>query len=307
MIEFRSVTKRFEHGLGVEDLSLAIGQGAFCVLIGTSGSGKSTTLRMVNRLIEPTSGSIELRGTPVSNLKPVELRRRIGYVIQSIGLFPHWTVARNIGTVPRLLRWPRARIDARIDELLELLRLDPDVRDRYPHQLSGGQQQRVGVARALAADPDVLLMDEPFGALDPITRATLQDELVRIHRRTGKTTLFVTHDIDEAFKLGDHIVVLDRGRIVQEGTPREIVTRPANDFVRDFAGGDDRGLRLLEIATAASAMRAPDGADGEPILDETPLDRALSLMVTRRVDRLPVIGADRRALGTLHLADLARL
>jgi osmoprotectant transport system ATP-binding protein len=307
MIEFRNVTKRFEHGTAIEDLSFAVEHGAFCVLIGTSGSGKSTTLRMVNRLIEPTSGSILLHRQPVSGLRPVELRRRIGYVIQSVGLFPHWTVARNIGTVPRLLRWPRARIDARVDELLELLQLDSSVRDRHPHQLSGGQQQRVGVARALAADPDVLLMDEPFGALDPITRSTLQAELARIHRRTGKTILFVTHDIDEALKLGSHIIVLDRGRIVQSGTPREIVTLPVNDFVRDFAGGDDRGLRLLEIETAADAMREVDGTEGEPILGETPLDRALSLMVTRRVDRLNVVGADRRAVGTLHLADFARL
>lgn len=216
MIEFQGVSKVFAGHPAVKDLTLELREGAFSVLVGTSGSGKSTTLKMINRLLEPDRGTIRFAGEDI-RLQPVlTLRRRMGYAIQSIGLFPHWTVAQNIATVPHLQRWPRARIADRIDELMALLGLEAMLRDRYPHQLSGGQQQRVGVARALAADPEVLLMDEPFGALDPVTREALQQEMLRIHRLLGRTIVLVTHDIDEALRLADHLVLMDGG----EGSSR---------------------------------------------------------------------------------------
>lgn len=306
MIEFERVSKRFDRWCAVDEVTLTVPAGEFCVLVGTSGAGKSTLLRLVNRLVEPTAGRIRVAGVPVEHQRPEALRRRIGYAIQSVGLFPHWTVERNIATVPRLLGWPGVRIRDRVAELLDLLRLDPAlVRGKYPHQLSGGQQQRVGVARALAADPDVLLMDEPFGALDPLTRAALQEELTRIHRQTGKTVLFVTHDMDEALMLGTRIVVMDHGRVVQADTPRAILTRPANDFVRDFVGAEDRGLKLLSVETVGSRLRRGDGAEGAPVAVSTPLNRALSLMIVRGVDRLAVVDAGGVLLGAVHLSDLA--
>jgi osmoprotectant transport system ATP-binding protein len=211
--------------------------GAFCVLLGPSGCGKSTTLRMINRLVPFDSGMIRIAGDDVRTVPPEVLRRRIGYAIQSIGLFPHWTVEDNIATVPRLLNWPRHSIRDRVTELLELLRLDPEsYRRKYPHQLSGGEQQRIGVARALAADPELLLMDEPFGAVDPITRDALQSEIARIHAATKKTIVFVTHDIEEALRLATVIAILERGRLAQWGAPIDIVERPASQFVRDFVG-----------------------------------------------------------------------
>lgn len=235
MIHFHQVSKYFAGKRAVDNLTLQIAKGEFTVLIGTSGSGKSTTLKMINRLIEHDEGEIHFAGEEIRNYKPEDIRRRMGYAIQSIGLFPHWTVERNIGTVPQLLKWPQKRIRQRVIELLELLHLDPEqFLHRYPHQLSGGQQQRVGVARALAADPEVLLMDEPFGALDPVTRSALQFEITRIHQLSGRTIVLVTHDIDEALALADRIVLMDGGRVIQQGTPLEMLTLPANDFVRDF-------------------------------------------------------------------------
>jgi osmoprotectant transport system ATP-binding protein len=229
----------------------------------------------------------------------------MGYAIQSTGLFPHWSVARNIATVPELLGWPAARIAARVDELLVLFGLDPQAyRDRYPHQLSGGQQQRVGVARALAADPEALLMDEPFGALDPITRRTLQDELARIHRASGKTIVLVTHDIDEALYLATRIVLLDHGRIVQAGAPAQLLAQPANDFVSDFVGRSDLGLKLLGLQTVAERVRAGEPAEGAAIAATMNLRDALSLFVERHVERLPVADAQGRVVGALHFADL---
>lgn len=217
MIEFQGVSKVFAGHPAVKDLTLELREGAFSVLVGTSGSGKSTTLKMINRLLEPDRGTIRFAGEDIRQQPVLTLRRRMGYAIQSIGLFPHWTVAQNIATVPQLQRWPRARIADRIDELMALLGLEATLRDRYPHQLSGGQQQRVGVARALAADPEVLLMDEPFGALDPVTREALQQEMLRIHRLLGRTIVLVTHDIDEALRLADHLVLMDGGEVVQQG------------------------------------------------------------------------------------------
>ncbi len=239
MIAFEHVTKTYGGRPAMDDVSIAIGAGEFCALLGPSGAGKSTALRLVNRMIDPDSGAVRVEGADVAGLEPVALRRRLGYVIQSIGLFPHWTVGENVGTVPRLLRWPRQRIAERIDELLLLVGLDPaEFRDRHPSQLSGGQQQRVGVARALAGDPDVLLMDEPFGALDIVTRQTMQDEMARIHAATGKTVLMVTHDVDEALRLASRIVIMEGGKVVQDAAPKEILAAPANAFVERLTGGE---------------------------------------------------------------------
>ncbi|MGL5388909.1 MAG: ABC transporter ATP-binding protein [Serratia sp. (in: enterobacteria)] len=304
MINFDRVSKIFQGKPAVDDLSLNMAEGEFTVLIGTSGSGKSTTLKMINRLIEHDEGKIRFAGEEIHKFKPQDLRRRMGYAIQSIGLFPHWTVEENIATVPKLLKWPRARIRNRVTELLELLQLEPELfRRRYPHQLSGGQQQRVGVARALAADPEVLLMDEPFGALDPVTRASLQAEIARIHQLSGRTIVLVTHDIDEALALANRIVLLDQGQVVQQGTPLELLTNPVNDFVRDFFGRSDRGIKLLALGKVAERVR-PGEAEGEPIPAMMSLREALSVFVARGSERLPVIGEQGQALGVLHFSDL---
>src|SRR6266478_393320 len=248
MIEIDDVTKVYGDRRVVDRLSLTVPAGDFCVLLGSSGCGKSTTLKMINRLIPAASGSVRVAGEDIRDVPAEALRRRIGYAIQSIGLFPHWTVEDNIATVPRLLKWRQTQIRERVTELLELLRLEPETyRGKYPQQLSGGEQQRVGVARALAADPELLLMDEPFAAVDPITRNALQAQLARIHRSTGKTIVFVTHDIEEALRLATVIAIMDSGRIGQLGTPIQILEHPENDFVRDFVGRQGLGLKLLSV------------------------------------------------------------
>jgi osmoprotectant transport system ATP-binding protein len=251
VVALEHVTKR--HGRGdappaVDDLSLTIGAGEICVLVGPSGCGKTTTMKMINRLIEPTSGRITIAGQDVGALSPVELRRRIGYVIQQVGLFPHMTVADNVAIVPRLLRWPANRVNERIAELLELVGLDPgSYAGRYPAALSGGERQRVGVARALAADPPVMLMDEPFGAVDPIRRERLQNEFLRLQDKVRKTVVFVTHDVDEAIKMADRIAILQRGGVLaQYDTPDAILASPASEFVERFVGAD-RGLKRLSL------------------------------------------------------------
>jgi len=307
MIVFEHVGKAFGGSVAIDDLSLTIDEGEFVVLIGPSGSGKSTTLKMVNRLVEHDRGRILFAGEEIRRFRPEMLRRRMGYAIQSVGLFPHWTVEENIATVPDLLGWPRSRIRDRVTELLELLDLAPNAyRGRYPHQLSGGQQQRVGVARALAGDPAVLLMDEPFGSLDPVTRATLQQEILRIHAASGKTILFVTHDIDEALRLATRIVLLDRGGVVQVGTAREILEQPATNLVSDFVGRSDVGIRLLGLDTVAAYAHHGETAAGEPIAVSASLREALSTMIARRVDRLPVSDREGRPVGVITLADLAK-
>ncbi|CNJ22853.1 ABC transporter ATP-binding protein [Yersinia aldovae] len=305
MIHFHQVSKYFAGKQAVDNLSLQIAKGEFAVLIGTSGSGKSTTLKMINRLIEHDEGEIHFAGEEIRNYKPEDLRRRMGYAIQSIGLFPHWTVERNIATVPQLLKWPQERIRQRVLELLELLHLAPEqFLHRYPHQLSGGQQQRVGVARALAADPEVLLMDEPFGALDPVTRSALQLEITRIHQLSGRTIVLVTHDIDEALSLADRIVLMDEGRVIQQGTPLEMLTQPVNDFVRDFFGRSDLGIKLLSLGWAEQRVRRGETLVGQPILGSTSLREALSLFVSRQTDKLPVANEQGQLLGVLYFADL---
>jgi osmoprotectant transport system ATP-binding protein len=236
-IEFQNVTKKFK-GAGyraVDNVSLTVEEGEFVTILGSSGCGKTTLLKMVNRLYEPEEGKIFLFGEDISTVDVVKVRRRIGYVIQQVGLFPHMTIAENIAAVPKLLKWEPAKIDARVDELLTMVGLDPsEFKNRYPAQLSGGQQQRIGLARALAADPKILLMDEPFGAIDSITRTKLQDELLALHQGMGKTFLFVTHDIEEAFKLGSRIIIMNEGRILQFDTPDQIIRHPADAFVQSL-------------------------------------------------------------------------
>ncbi|MDH2067262.1 ABC transporter ATP-binding protein [Pantoea sp. GD03673] len=307
MIEFRGVSRAFNGKAAVKDLTLKVAAGEFCVLLGTSGSGKSTTLKMINRLVEADSGEIRYAGESIRQLDARTLRRRMGYAIQSIGLFPHWTVKKNIATVPVLLGWSRSQIDERIAALLALLNLDAQLLNRYPHQLSGGQQQRVGVARALAADPEVLLMDEPFGALDPVTRGVLQQEMLRIHRLSGRTIVLVTHDIDEALTLADRIVLMDNGEIVQQGRPVALLTQPKNDFVRDFFGRSEMGVRLLSLKQVGHAVRRGEWLAGEPIAAALTLRDALSQFIARRTDKLPVIDDHQQPLGVLHFGDLLQL
>jgi osmoprotectant transport system ATP-binding protein len=252
MIRLEDLTKVFpgQDEMAVDGLSMDIHEGEIVVLVGPSGCGKTTTMKMINRLIEPTSGRIFLEGEDVTKVNADRLRRRIGYVIQQVGLFPHMTIADNIATIPKMLGWDKQRISGRVDELLEMVGMDPSYRDRYPKELSGGQQQRIGVARAMAADPPVLLMDEPFGAIDPITRERLQDEFLRLQEDIKKTIVFVTHDIDEAIKMGDRIAILKQGsEIAQYDTPENILTNPADDFVKDFigVGASIKRLRLTKV------------------------------------------------------------
>ena len=266
MIRAAGLTKRYGGAAVVDGLSLDIGAGELVVLLGGSGCGKTTTLKMINRLVEPTSGTIHLDGADTATLPPHELRRRIGYVFQRIGLFPHMTVGENIAITPTLLGWPADRIAARIGDLLHLVDLNPDVRDRWPRELSGGQQQRVGVARALAAEPRVMLLDEPFGALDPVTRERLHESFLRIRRELNLTALFVTHDMTEALTLGDRIGVMRRGHLVQVGTPHELLTRPANDYVERLMDTPRRQAAAVDalIAGGNDEPAAPHGPERAP-------------------------------------------
>jgi osmoprotectant transport system ATP-binding protein len=293
LIAFEGVSVAFGAQRILRGVDLQVGAGALCALVGPSGSGKSTLLRLVNRLIAPSSGAVRVRGKDVATLDPARLRRSIGYAIQSVGLFPHRTVAQNIGAVPRLLGWERARIASRAEELLALVRLDPGLAARYPAELSGGQAQRVGLARALAADPDILLMDEPFGAVDPIARRELRAELRRIHAGTGKTVLLVTHDPGEALELATHLAVLRDGRVVASGSALELLAAPVDGFVRELIGGNDLGLRRLGLLPVRAAIDPEPPPPGAPIIDESAtLLEALSRMVEERSGVLAVRSED---------------
>ncbi|WP_043613490.1 ABC transporter ATP-binding protein [Ensifer sp. ZNC0028] len=306
MIEIENITKRYGESTVVDDVSLTIAPRTVTVVVGTSGSGKTTLLRMVNRLVEPTSGTIRLDGEDNRSLPGYELRRRIGYAIQGHGLFPHRTVAQNIATVPTLLGWERARIDAKVEELLRLFQLDPaDFSPRFPHELSGGQQQRVGVARALAAEPKVLLMDEPFGALDPIIRAKAQDDLLAIQKHFQTTIILVTHDMEEAFHLADRIAVMDKGKVVQYATPAEMLLKPATPFVESLIGAGERPYRLLAIAPVSSAVE-PGSAEGAPISSDASQREALAELLWSGRDALPVAGPDGAVIGKVSLKGLAK-
>ena len=315
MIRLRDLTKTFpgQSRPAVDRLTLDVERGQTCVLIGPSGCGKTTTMKMINRLVEPTSGTIELDGRDVMSQDPVALRRGIGYVIQQIGLFPHMTITENIATVPRLSGWPDERIRTRVDEMLTLVGLEPGAYGRrYPRELSGGERQRVGVARALAGDPPVMLMDEPFGAVDPITRTRLQNEFLKILRSLGKTIVFVTHDIDEAIRMGDRVAIMRAGRLVQLGTPAEILTRPADRFVEEFVGAD-RALKRLDLVAVREVMRAA-GAEvdrqmdqGRTIRDDATAKEALARLVGDGGPGLAVIDASGRIVGVVALADIQRV
>jgi osmoprotectant transport system ATP-binding protein len=310
-ITFDHVTKRYagRDAAAVDDLSLEIPAGAFCILVGPSGGGKTTALKMVNRLIPFDSGDIRIDGRSIRDLPVVELRREIGYVIQQVGLFPHMTVGDNIGTVPRLLGWPKEKIRARSTELLELVGLEGADAKRYPAELSGGQRQRVGLARALAADPPLLLMDEPFGALDPITRFRLQTELRRLHREVGKTVIFVTHDIDEAIQLGDRIAILREGGVLaQYDTPDAILAQPVDDFVAKFIG-EDRALRRLALKRLSDVKLGPaDGAEGHARVSiDTTVRNAVSLLLDTKTDRLLVENERGEVVGAFRFSDAGAL
>jgi osmoprotectant transport system ATP-binding protein len=312
-IAFERVTKRYvaQHAPAVKDLTLTVPAGEVCVLVGPSGGGKTTAMKLVNRLIELDEGDIRIDGRSVRSLDPVELRRGIGYVIQQVGLFPHMTVAGNIATVPKLLGWDRGRIRSRVDELLELVGLEPKRdRGRYPAQLSGGQRQRVGLARAMAVDPPLMLMDEPFGALDPITRERLQDEFLRIQRRVGMTVIFVTHDIDEAVKMGDRIAILREGGVLaQYDTPDAILSQPADAFVERFVGVD-RGLKRLALRTLADVeLGVPDGpANGRPAVAVTAsLREALSVMLSAGAREIVALDEAGEPAGVLQLDQISTL
>ncbi len=308
-LEFRGATKRYPNSdrPAVDDLTLEVPAGEICVLVGPSGCGKTTAMRMVNRMTEITSGDILVGGRSVREADENELRRRVGYVIQQIGLFPHRTIAENIATVPKLLGWDRRRTTARVDELLDLIGLERALGRRYPAQLSGGQRQRVGVARALAADPPVMLMDEPFGAIDPINRERLQNEFLRLQAEIRKTVVFVTHDIDEAIKMGDRIAIMQQGgRLAQYARPAELLMHPANAFVEDFVGAD-RALKRLSLQRVRDLDLLPprDDAGGPAIALDAVLRDALSDMLAHEAQYAPVV-ADGEVVGVLSIELLSR-
>ena len=307
MIELEGLTKRYEARTVVDDVSMTIPSGSVCLMVGTSGSGKSTVLRMINRLVVPSAGRVLIDGEDTASVPEHELRRRIGYAIQGHGLFPHRTVAENIATVPGLLGWPKSRIDARVEELLDVFQLDPgEFARKFPHQLSGGQQQRVGVARALAAEPNILLMDEPFGALDAIIRGRAQEDLLAIQRRFKTTIVLVTHDMEEAFHLGDRIAVLSEGRLLQYDRPEALLLAPADDFVARLTGAGDKAYRLLSLTTVGEVAE-PGQADGDPLPAGTTLRDALAQLVWSGVEALPVAADDGTPLGRVTMpAILAR-
>lgn len=298
MLKFEHVSKVYGgEKKAVNDLSLEIDRGEFIVFIGPSGCGKTTTMKMVNRLIETTDGNIFIEGENIRDKNLVELRRSIGYVIQQIGLFPHMTIAENISLVPKLLNWPQQKRRKRAEELIQLVDMDPAYLDRYPHELSGGQQQRIGVLRALAADPPLILMDEPFGALDPITRDGLQEEFKRLQQSLGKTIVFVTHDMDEAIKLADRIVIMRDGEIVQVGSPDEILRSPANEFVEEFIGKH----RLIESRPTLQTVEQIMNKEPSAITEDKTLSEAIKMIRDNKVDTLLVVDQDNVLKGFIDI------
>ncbi len=309
MIHIDNITKKYGDSAVVDGVSLRIERNSITVIVGTSGSGKSTLLRMINRLVEPTSGRVLIDGKDTAAEPPHLLRRRIGYAIQSHGLFPHRTIAQNIATVPRLLGWPEDRIATRVNELLAIFQLDPGAfAEKFPHQLSGGQQQRVGVARALAAEPSVLLMDEPFGALDPVIRAKAQDDLLDIQRRFGTTNVLVTHDIVEAFRLGDQVAVMSNGHVLQCDRPAALLTRPADPLVTRMTGVADRALRLLSLTSAgdvaAPGVSTPCANTAINVAASASLRDVLSDLVWQGAAAANVLDANGVSRGHLTVADI---
>jgi osmoprotectant transport system ATP-binding protein len=303
LLKFDHVSKIYKGGKrAVDDLNLEFESGRFIVFIGPSGCGKTTTMKMINRLIEPTEGTIYINGKNIKNTDPVKLRREIGYVIQQIGLFPHMTIQQNISLVPRLLKWPEEKQRERAKELLQLVDMPEEFLDRYPHELSGGQQQRIGVLRALAADQPLILMDEPFGALDPITRDSLQEELKKLQKELGKTIVFVTHDMDEAIKLADQIVIMRDGKLVQTGTPDEILREPANEFVETFIGKE----RLLQARPNIQTVEQIMSPKAVTVTGDKTLTEAIQIMKERRVDSLLVVDSRKVLLGYIDVEIIDR-
>lgn len=300
VIEFKEVNKIYGDNVAVKHINLKIMAGEFVCLIGTSGSGKTTILRMINRMLKPSNGKIFIKGEEISDLNPVQLRRKIGYVIQNIGLMPHMTIYENITLVPKLLKWSEDKKKAKAKELIKLVELPEDFLDRYPYELSGGQQQRIGVVRALAADQDIILMDEPFGALDPITREGLQDLVKSLQEKTGKTIVLVTHDIDEALKLATKIVVMDKGHMVQQANPTELLRHPATAFVKKMIGED----RLIQARADVTPVKNIMLKDPVSIAPDKSLNDAISLMRQKRVDSLLVTDKDNKLLGMIDVESL---
>lgn len=308
MIEIRNVTKRYGSATVVDDVSIDVEKGSITVIVGTSGSGKSTLMRMINRLVPITEGQIFVGGQNIMDVPATELRRKIGYAIQGHGLFPHRTVAQNIATVPQLLGWDADRTDKRVTELLGLFNLDPaSFAEKYPHQLSGGQQQRVGVARALAAEPELLLMDEPFGALDPVIRGKAQDDLLAIQKQFGTTVVLVTHDMDEAFHLGNQIAVMSGGKMLQCSTPEKILTEPADPFVQQLTGTSDRALKLMSLTPLKDSMQPAKPGLPYSLAQSLNLRDALAEMIWQGVDEAAVQDANKAPVGSISMERLLEL
>ncbi|PDT00858.1 amino acid ABC transporter ATP-binding protein [Rhizobium chutanense] len=308
MIEISNVTKRYGTATVVDQVSMSVEKGEITVIVGTSGSGKSTLMRMINRLVPITEGQIFVGGQNVMDVEVTELRRKIGYAIQGHGLFPHRTVAQNIATVPQLLEWDATRIARRVEELLGLFNLDPaEFAEKYPHQLSGGQQQRVGVARALAAEPELLLMDEPFGALDPVIRGKAQDDLLAIQKQFGTTIILVTHDMDEAFHLGNQIAVMSQGRLLQCSTPEKILTEPADPFVQQLTGTSDRALKLMSLLPLKESMAPAKSGLAYALPQSLSLRDALAEMIWQGVDEAAVQDGEKAPVGSISMSRLLEL
>lgn len=298
MIELKNINKVYEDGFqALKGIDLTFEEGQINVLIGPSGCGKTTTMKLLNRLIDYTDGELTIDGQLIKDINPIDLRRQMGYVIQSIGLFPHMTIYDNVAAVPKLLKWDKEKINQKVDELLKMVDLDPDTyRNRYPNELSGGQQQRIGVARALAAEPKIILMDEPFSALDPISREQLQDELVNLQKDIKKTIIFVTHDMDEAIKIADQIILMRDGQVVQKGAPADLLANPANDFVKEFIGED-----RLEQAKGLPPVSAFLDRDYPVAPLDMEIDDVINLMVAEKKDQLPVVDSNGQYKGVINL------